>query len=426
MAVFATKRLQVYAPAVTTSTAGPTNRIFDGWRVVASVFILLVVNAGIGFYGLAIYLDAITDEQGFSTGSVSFATSLYFVVSAIAGRMIAPVIETRDVRYVVAVGGVVSALGIWLIGQSTSLLTLYPSYFLFAIGAGFTGLVPATTLVTRWFQVRRSVALSVASTGLSVGGLTLTLLASRLIDTKGMAGATPWLALVYLVVVAISLPMLWPTQESRGTVPDGPEVATATGAVAGPAVDYDAAVASMFFKLATVAFVLTMGAQVGGIAQLAKLGTERIDRPTGALAVSSIALASVIARLVGGFVATRVRLITMTWVLAGLQGLALVWISQIGSKAPLLAAALLFGCTIGNLLMLQPLVVADRFGVAHYPRIFALQQLIVLGFGVGAGPYLLGILRDLASYEVSYIVAGGMSLAGSAVFFLASRQPEVS
>ena len=27
-------------------------RIFDGWYVVASVFVLFMVNAGLGFYGL--------------------------------------------------------------------------------------------------------------------------------------------------------------------------------------------------------------------------------------------------------------------------------------------------------------------------------------------------------------------------------------
>ena len=38
---------------------------FDGWRVVGAVFLLFVTSAGLGFYGLTVYLDAITDEQGF-------------------------------------------------------------------------------------------------------------------------------------------------------------------------------------------------------------------------------------------------------------------------------------------------------------------------------------------------------------------------
>ncbi len=402
-----------------------TDAPFVGWFVVASVFLLLLVNAGLGFYGLAIYLDAITTEQGFSTGAVSLATSLYFVVSAVAGRIIAPVIERRDIRQVVAVGAVISAVGLWLIGQSSSLITLYVAYVVFAVGSGLSGLVPATTLITRWFHARRSVALSVASTGLSVGGLTLTLLADRIIDNSSMAEATPWLALLYLGLTALALPALWPSPKARGTTPDGLPLADPDVPGESSGTSYEVAIASPFFRLMTLGFIVTMGAQVGGIAQIAKLGTERIDNSAGALAVSGIAFASVLARLIGGWVATRLPLIVMTWVLAAVQGVALIWISTIDSRSQLLAAAILFGCTIGNLLMLQPLLVADRFGVASYPRIFALQQLIVIGAGVGVGPYLLGILHDISSYRLSYVVAGALSLIGSAVFVAASKRPAV-
>lgn len=394
-------------------------KIFDGWYVVASVFILLMINAGLGFYGLSVFLEAITDEQGFSTADVSFATSIFFIVSAISGRLIAPVIQRHDLRIVVAIGAVIAATGLWLIGQSTQLMPLYLSYVVFAIGVGMSGLVPGTTLVTRWFQVKRSVALSIASTGLSVGGLTITVLASTLIDRKGMAGATPWLSLIYLGTVAIALIGLWPDPEARGHLPDG--AVSVAGAAAAPRVGatYADAVGSKFFKLVTFGFVLAMGAQVGGIAQLFKLGTERAE--AGAALVSAIAFASVLARLVGGFVASRVQLIALTSVLAAIQGLALVWLSQAQGKGMLIAASLLFGCTIGNLLMLQPLVIADRFGVANYAQIFAFCQLIVTGFGVAGGPYLLGWLHDASSYTASYLAAAGLSVSGSFVFFLAWR-----
>jgi MFS family permease len=111
----------------------------------------------------------------------------------------------------------------------------------------------------------------------------------------------------------------------------------------------------------------------------------------------------------------------MTSALSAVQGLSLIWLSQVDSKALLVAATLLFGCTIGNLLMLQPLVIADRFGVANYPRVFAFSQLIVTGFGVAGGPYLLGWLHDVSSYAASYLAAAGLSFAGAVVFFVAWR-----
>ena len=343
--------------------------VFDGWYVVASVFVLLMVNAGLGFYGLSVFLEAITEEQGLSTQSVSFATSLFFIVSAVSGRLIAPVIQRRDIRLVVAVGGVVAAGGLWLIGHSTQLVTLYLSYVVFAVGTGLSGLVPGTTLVTRWFHTRRSVALSIASTGLSLGGITVTALASGLIDRQGMRGASPWLSLIYLCFVALALPGLWPNPAARGSAPDGKMIDSSAPAPALQGLSYESASSSLLFKLITLAFIFAMGSQVGGIAHLFKLG-EEIDKGTGATLVGSLALTSVIFRLIGGVVASRVPLLPFTSALAAVQAVALLWMSQSDSRAMLLAATILFGCTIGNLLMLQPLVVADRFGVANYPKIF--------------------------------------------------------
>ena len=68
----------------------------------------------------------------------------------------------------------------------------------------------------------------------------------------------------------------------------------------------------------------------------------------------------------------------------------------------LFAAIVLFGATIGNILMLQPLVIAERFGVRDYPRIFSRTQLVAV-VGTAGGPLLLGSLYDVfGSYRVPY------------------------
>ena len=55
--------------------------------------------------------------------------------------------------------------------------------------------------------------------------------------------------------------------------------------------------------------------------------------------------------------------------------------------------------------MLQPLLIAERFGVLDYPRIFSRSQFFTM-FGTAGGPLLLGWLYDNAGgYETSYLVA---------------------
>ena len=268
------------------------------------------------------------------------------------------------------------------------------------------------TVLTRWFHRRRALALSIASTGLSVGGLTLTRTASSLISDEGMEAATPWLALTYLVLMAIAVPFVYPSPAARGLRPDG-AVLPAGGDGARRrrgAVRAGRPVAD--FLLATAAFVCFMGAQIGGIAQLAKLGEERVGVDTGALALSVLALFSVIARLIGGALAPRLPLTGMTAGLALVQSMALTALAFAGGEAGLLAASALFGATVGNLLMLQPLLMVEVFGVLDYPRVFSLNQLIVSA-GVAAGPFLLGVLHDASGYRLAYLVAGALSLLGA-------------
>ena len=398
-------------------------RVFPGWFVVAAVFIQLMTSSGLAFYGLAIYLDALTDEQAFSTTSVSLATSMFFIVSGLVGQLVARMLERYEVRWIVAAGGAVSAASLFLLGSVTSVAQLYGVYLLFAVGFALSGLIPATTLVTRWFQVRRATALSVASTGLSVGAFTLSAPASALIDDRGLADAAPILALLYLGLVTVILPWLWSSPAARGLDPDGQPPANG-GAVELDGVPYDIAIRTRFFRVLTAAFVLAMGAQVGGLSQIANLGSERIDRAAGAAAISALALGSVIGRLVGGVLADRLPLIHLAAALSVGQGLALIGVGFAESRVALIVIAFLFGTTVGNLLMLQPLIAAAGFGVLAYPRIFALLSLIVTA-GVAGGPFLLGFLRDQSSYRTSYAVAGLLSFAAAAVFS-ATRVPRPS
>jgi MFS family permease len=408
-----------------TVTAAPARpRVFAGWIVVAAAFVVLMTNSGLAFYGLAVYLEALTSEQGFDTGSVSAATSVFFVVAGFAGRSVGRFIERHDPRWPIGAGTALCAVSLLLLGRVTEVWQTFAVYVLFGAGFAAAGIVPATTVVTRWFHRRRSVALSIASTGLSLGGLTLTVLASALIDDRGLRDATPLLALVYVVLVAIALPFVWPDPVSRGLQPDGDVDPARTSAAAISGVAYATAVRSRFFVLFSVAYVCFMGAQVGAIAQLAKLGTERVDRGTGAMAVSVLALTSVVARLAGGVVAARAPLVRMTAAIGGAQALGLALLAFAASRSALLAATVLFGATIGNLLMLQPLVVAEAFGVRDYPRIFSLASLIMT-MGIAGGPFLLGALHDAWSYRVSYLVAAGVSVTGAAILSAAGSVQKV-
>ena len=172
------------------------------------------------------------------------------------------------------------------------------------------------------------------------------------------------------------------------------------------------AVRTRFFLAVTIGFLLALGAQVGGIQQLVKLVEDRTDERTAQFALTAIAGTSVVARLIGGRVVQRVPMMSMAVGLVAAQAVALVVIGVADVTWLLFAAIVLFGATIGNVLMLQPLLIAERFGVRDYPRLFSRAQLVAV-VGTAGGPLLLGALFDVfGSYRVPYAIAAGCSLAG--------------
>ena len=91
-------------------------RPFRGWAVVAGVFVMLLVTAGLGFYGLAVYLRALVVEQGFSVGAVSGATAVFFGVAGLTGLPVASYMARHDPRPLIAGGAVVSGLALGSLG----------------------------------------------------------------------------------------------------------------------------------------------------------------------------------------------------------------------------------------------------------------------------------------------------------------------
>ena len=391
-------------------------KVFRGWWVVAGVFVMLLVTAGVGFYGLAVYLRALTVEQGFSVGAVSGATAVFFLVSGLTGLPVASFMARHDPRPMIAAGALASGVALALLGRVDEVWQVYLVYALFGAGFAASSLVPGTTLVTRWFSRRRSVALSVASTGLSAGGVVLTPLVADLIGRHGLATVTPYLGLgLVLGVVPVTAVLLRPSPEAMGLLPDGDPAPPPGSPAAFLGTLASEALRTRFFVAVTAAHLLAMLAQVGGIAHLFNLVAERADPDLAKLALSLLAVSSLVGRLAGGWFVARTSMRGFALVLMVAQAASLIALAVTDSRAALLVLTVAFGLTVGNLLMLHPLLLAERFGVRDYGRIYSRSQLVAT-MGVAVGPAAIGGLHDLVDgYGLAFTLAGVASLVAAGV-----------
>ena len=296
---------------------------------------------------------------------------------------------------------------------------LFVVYGFYALGWSASGMGPVTTVVTRWFHVRRASALAIASTGLSMGGIVVTPFIKWILDSQGIRNGSPWLALIwFLGTVPVTLFLLRAFPQPYGWLPDGARAAP--GEVADiSGTPLNDAVQTKFFRAVTVGYIFALGAQVGGALQLVKLVEERTNRSTAILATIVLSSMSIVSRFIAGRIIPRVDMTRFTVGLAALQGLSLAGIALNESRIGLLLSIALFGVTIGNMVMMQSLLLAERFGVRDYPRIAARSGLISFS-GTALGPLLLGWLYDVAGgYRAAYLAAAICSLLGAAMFSFA-------
>lgn len=390
---------------------------FPGWWVVGGCFALLFFGSALGFYGMSVYLNAFSNEHPeWNVSSLSVATTFFFLIGGIWNVVVARLIAKYDVRHIAYGGALLGAVALLALGHVQEKWHLFVVYGVFAIAWSSSGLTLATTVVTRWFHSKRASAIAAASSGLSVGGIVLSPIVKSIIDSRSISGAAPILALLWLV--GMSVPTFLLIRADPGALnwmPDG-QPKPENHVLEMPGTPMNVAVRTRFFWVVTLGYVLVMGSQVGAIQQIVKLVEERTTKETAALATSVLSGASVVFRLVGGRVIPKFPLAKFMVFIAVVQGGAIILVGQMHNTVALFLAIALFGAMVGNVLMMQSLLIAQRFGVKDYARISSRSGLVSLT-GTAIGPILIGSIRDASgNYDTPYLVAGLISLVGAALF----------
>ncbi|MED5582680.1 MAG: MFS transporter [Pseudomonadota bacterium] len=396
----------------------------QGWAIVGLTLLMQTVSSGLGFYNMSVYINRLSAQLAVSSADTSFAVSLFFVVGGVAGLYVADLLRVWSVRKVVIAGALVSGVAVALVGFADQLWQVYALFTLFGIGNAGISIIISTTLITRWFPgPERSMALAVGSTGLSLGGFLITPLTAYVMNGWGFDLTMHWLG-VFLVlsVVPIALFLRFPSNEESSA-----HNAVDTGQLSAQlAVSLAAALRSRFYILLAVAYVLIMGSQVGSIAHLYSRVELLGDFTMAALAVQALSSASITGRFIGGWLVSWMPIRRFALGNLLLQSVGLLLIAFAPNSVMGVVAAGIFGLSVGNLLMTQPLWLAEKYSVDIYPQVFARANAISV-LGVAAGPFCMGWIFDYAgSYTFAFICALATSLVAFVVVWMASIGPASS
>ncbi|MFP4513488.1 MAG: MFS transporter, partial [Acidimicrobiales bacterium] len=366
------------------------------------------------------------ETHGWSNAVVSGATGLYFSVGGVTGALVGAHIDRHGPLRLQLVGVLMLAGSVALVGSVTEPWQLFLLYTVLAVGFGMSSNVAVNAIVSRWFIVRRAKAMSIAATGISVGGVVLVPIGTALVESGGLQRAGPVLA---LVVLALALPMVllvlvWDPAQ-MGLRPDDGAAPVGGGASLSDTVQLRPwtrrqAARTVAFWAILVGFGLVLMAQTGFVIHQISFLTERFDSANAAAAALSVtALGSIVARLIVGHFADAwdKRLLAVS--LLVIQASAVTTVVFVDHPVVTYAMVLVVGFTIGNIYMMQSLLVGDTFGLVSFGTIFGLVG-VVTQTASGVGPLAVGWLEDLAGgYHTPFLVTAAVTYAAAAILTLA-------
>jgi len=182
----------------------PLARIFYGWYVVAAAFLILFVT-GAASSMIGVMMKPIIVDMGWSRAATSSAVFLNMTVYAASLLLTGRLYDRFGPRWIIPVSVALFATGYVITARAVSLWEFLLSYGLVAAaGTGGSSVPMFGSVIGRWFQARRGLAVSLAMAGYSLGQFCLIPVLSSLVEQSGWRTTCLW---VGGLTAAVGLPL---------------------------------------------------------------------------------------------------------------------------------------------------------------------------------------------------------------------------
>ena len=408
--------------------------IYYGWITLAGAGLTYCVEAAVIVYPFGLFLPFISDEFGWSRGTVSVAPGLSYFLGALFTPMGGYLVAKYGARRCIVVGGTVSALAMLLMSFLTYLWQLYFAYgLLVSLGVALAGLVPATTLANNWFTRKRPVALGIITASGSVGALIFIPIVAQIIERLGWRGTYLVLFPLVLVLMAVLPGILIRNhpkdlspvadeavsdEAEKPAVVDGAEVTQHTP------VDFtlSESIRTAGFWLLAASWGIVMFSMAMMITHtVAHLLDKGIAIGVAATIFSFLPGMSIVGKLGAGFLGLRINTRVLALGAVALMAVAMSILVSAKSVPLILAGAVCLGLGFGTALTSFLDCFPSFFGSKHNAKIIGTSLPITMILG-GLGAPFAGFVYDLSgSYMIPFSTV--IVLLTVAVVFVSLARP---
>ena len=382
-------------------------------RIAGALFVTLFLLWGSGYNTFGVFFTPLLKEFHGSHASISLCATAIVLFTGAAAPVAGWLIKLVDVRLVMGAGATLAGVSLLGISRAASFNHLLGWYALLGVGLGGSTMVPASLILTNWFKERRGTVLGLATAGMELGGVIMTLLSARLISTNSWRLAYVVLALPVFLIV---LPLIVTVVRAR---PESP--AEAAAGEAGPAVPSNSLFAAeegleireafrkrSFWLLGLAQFCFGLGV-AGALIHLVPLMLKAgYSVASGALALSSVHALITVGKptmgAVGDYIGARKALAAGFAVCA----LGILLMGDAARVAILALGIFFYAFTLATPIALVPVILLEIAGSRSLGTLFGLL-FFMQTVGAAIGPIIVGWVFDITgSYVAGYTLSAAI------------------
>ncbi|WP_298199893.1 MFS transporter [Novosphingobium sp.] len=390
-----------------------------GWPIVLAS--LLGIGCGLAalpFYTLGVFAPHLARAFGWSVGQIMGALTITTFSLIVAGPIAGSLCDrfgTRPVALSSLVLFGLAYLSLALLGGS--IVQYYLTFLVIAFAGVGTLPITFTRTVNHWFDRNRGLALGLAMMGTGLFGILCKPVLTWVIAAQGWRAG-------FLALGALPLVVALPACLFLFREPDGP------AAVAGrmpelPGLTRSEALRTWRFWLIAVVLFPISFALAGTVPNLEGILTDHGFPPATILRLTPlIGLASIVGRLLGGWLLDRFWAPAVAFVILGMPAVSCLLLAQPGLEPGTGALAIfLIGFALGIEYDVVAFLTARYFGMRAYGAIYSLFY-VCFGTGAGLAPLIFGTIRDRThQFAPALLLAAVMLPLCSAAFLLLGRYP---
>jgi MFS family permease len=371
-------------------------------------------------FSLAVFLEPMTRDTGWSRAAVSSAMTLNFLAMGIAGLGWGALSDRFGARRVVLAGSVLLGIGLALASRATTQTGFLVTFGILVGVAAGSFFAPMISAVMSWFERYRSLAVSLVSVGIGVAPMTLSPLAAWLVARSDWRTAQFTIAILVWVLLVPAAFFVRQAPAAAST----PRSAGAGGTTSTLRVG-DALRSPQFIVLA-LTFFACCAAHSGPIFHTISYAIACGVPAMAAVTVYSVeGVAGLGGRLVLGVLADRLGVKPVLIAGLAIQALAAGAFLFAARLGDFYAVAAVFGFAYGGVMPLYSVLAREYFGQRILGTVLGAATMIS-SLGMALGPLGGGWIFDrFGGYAWLYIgsFALGLGAAAIALAFPSASRP---